>query len=71
MCVCVCTMAARRIFFREVIQICVEEGDNDLFVNKFFFFILIIMIILMRSFITYDLNEDFFKSTRVLLDNKS
>ena len=63
-------MAARRIFFREVIQICVEEGDNDLFVNNFFF-ILIIMIILMRSFITYDLNEDFFKSTRVLLDNKS
>ena len=70
MCVCVYTMAARRIFFREVIQIRVEEGDNDLFVNNFFF-ILIIMIILMRSFITYDLNEYFFKSTRVLLDNKS
>ena len=32
------TVAATRIFFRGVIQICVEEVDRDLFVNKFFFF---------------------------------
>ena len=65
-------MVAPIIFFRGVIQICAEEVDKDLFVNKFylFIFILIIMIILMRSFVTYDPKENFFKSTRVLLDNK-
>ena len=29
-------VVAPRIFFRGVIQICVEEVDNDLFVNNFF-----------------------------------
>ena len=59
-------VAAPRIFFRGVIQICVKEVDKDLFVNKFFFFfILIIMIIMIRSFISYDPNEVFFfKSTQ-------
>ena len=63
-------VATSRIFFRGVIQICVEEVDKELLVNNFFF-ILIIMIILMRSFVTYDPKEDFFKSTQVLLNNKS
>ena len=31
-------MAALEIFFREVIQICVEEFDKDLFVNNIFLF---------------------------------
>ena len=47
------------IFFREIIQIHIEEVDNDLFVNDIFLFHLNYWDEKMKFFANYNSNEDF------------